>query len=106
MADKLYARLTEEGQSFWTAVYPLYMRREITRTNVRDLVHKGLVEARGNYRIVAQLFNMESTDYRRFLGFLRKHDCQLSFKEYRGAASSSRVDATGDNEASASIAAL
>jgi len=105
-ADKLYARLTEEGQSFWTAVYPLYMRREITRSNVRELVHKGLVEARGNYRIVAQLFNMKSSDYRRFLGFLRKHDCQLPFKEYRGAASSSRVDATGDNEAPASIAAL
>jgi hypothetical protein len=59
------------------------MRREITRDNVRELVRKGLEEARGNYRIVAKLFNMEPGDYKRFLNFLRKHDCQLPFKEYR-----------------------
>ena len=82
------------------------MRRDITRSNVRDLVHKGLVEARGNYKIVAQLFNMESSDYRRFLGFLRKHDCQLPFKQYREAASSSRVDATVDDAAAETIATL
>ncbi len=83
MADELLRKLREDGESFWTAVYPLYMNREITRGNVRDLVHKGLEEARGNYKIVLRLFNMESTDYKRFLNFLRKHDCQLPFKEYR-----------------------
>jgi transcriptional regulator with PAS, ATPase and Fis domain len=83
LADELFKKLIEERESFWTTVYPLYMNREITRGNVRDLVHKGLEEARGNYKIVLRLFNMESTDYKRFLNFLRKHDCQLPFKEYR-----------------------
>jgi transcriptional regulator with PAS, ATPase and Fis domain len=83
VADELFKKLTEERESFWTAVYPLYMNREITRANVRELVHKGLEEARGNYKIVLRLFNMESSDYKRFLNFLRKHDCQLPFKEYR-----------------------
>ena len=83
VADELYRRLLEERESFWTAVYPLYMQREITRGNVRDLVRKGLEEARGNYRGVARLFNMEQRDYKRFLNFLRKHDCQVPFKEYR-----------------------
>jgi len=83
VADDLYKKLVEERESFWTAVYPLYMQREITRGNVRDLVRKGLEDARGNYKIVAKLFNMESRDYKRFLNFLRKHDCQLPFKEYR-----------------------
>jgi transcriptional regulator with PAS, ATPase and Fis domain len=83
VADDLFKKLIEERESFWTAVYPLYMNREITRNNVRDLVHKGLEEARGNYKIVLRLFNMESRDYKRFLNFLRKHDCQLPFKEYR-----------------------
>ncbi|MEO6238918.1 MAG: hypothetical protein ABIQ52_18130, partial [Vicinamibacterales bacterium] len=83
VADDLYKKLTEERASFWTVVYPLYMQREITRGNVRDLVRKGLEDARGNYKIVAKLFNMESRDYKRFLNFLRKHDCQLPFKEYR-----------------------
>jgi hypothetical protein len=61
--------LVEGRESFWTAVYPLYMRREITRSNIRDVVRKGLEEARG--------------DYKKFLNFLRKHDCQLPSREFR-----------------------
>ena len=83
VVDDLYNRLTSDRECFWTAVYPLYMQREITRTHVRDLVQKGLEEARGNYKIMVQLFNMEAADYKKFLNFLRKHQCQLPFKEYR-----------------------
>ena len=83
VADELYKRMTEQGESFWTTVYPLFMGREITRSNVRDLIALGLQETRGNYKIVARIFNMEQRDYKRFLNFLRKHDCQIPFKEYR-----------------------
>jgi two-component system NtrC family response regulator len=83
VADDLFAKLVDQRESFWTAVYPLYMNREITKGNMRDLIHRGLAEARGNYKIVLRLFNMEATDYKRFLNFLRKHECQLPFKEYR-----------------------
>jgi hypothetical protein len=82
IADDLYVRLVA-GESFWTAVYPLYMHREMTRTNMRDLVRRGLQESRGNYKIMVRLFNMERDDYKRFLNFLRKHDCLLPFKEFR-----------------------
>jgi len=37
----------------------------------------------GNYRVMTQLFNMPSGDYKRFLSFLRKHDCGLSFRPFR-----------------------
>jgi len=83
VADDLFERLTHDRESFWSTVYPLYMRREITRGQVREVVRKGLTEARGNYKIVARLFNMEPQDYKRFLNFLRKHECQLPFKDYR-----------------------
>jgi transcriptional regulator with PAS, ATPase and Fis domain len=83
VADDLYKRLIAEGKSFWTVVYPLYMQREITRADVRAVVRRGLQDARGNYKIVARLFNLEAGDYKRFLNFLRKHECQLPFKEYR-----------------------
>jgi transcriptional regulator with PAS, ATPase and Fis domain len=83
VADDLYERITNERQSFWTTVYPLFMQREITRAAVRDVVRRGLQDARGNYKIVARKFNMESEDYKRFLNFLRKHHCQPSFKEFR-----------------------
>jgi transcriptional regulator with PAS, ATPase and Fis domain len=83
VADDLFKKLIEQRESFWTAVYPMYMQRDITRGHVRDVVRKGLAEARGNYKIVARLFNMEPVDYKRFLNFLRKHDCQVPFREYR-----------------------
>lgn len=82
IADDLFRRV-KEGESFWTSVYPLYMQREITKGNVREVVRRGLEEARGNYKIVARMFNMGNEDYKRFLNFLRKHDCQLPFKEFR-----------------------
>jgi transcriptional regulator with GAF, ATPase, and Fis domain len=83
VADELLKRMLVNKESFWTAVYPLYMQREITRGNLRELVSKGLEEAKGNYKIVTKLFNMEPADYKRFLNFLRKHDCQLPFRDYR-----------------------
>lgn len=83
VSDDLYERLVEQRESFWSTVYPMYMAREITRANVRDVVRRGLEEARGNYKVVARIFNMETREYKRFLNFLRKHDCQLPFKEFR-----------------------
>jgi len=83
IADDLYKRLVVGKESFWTVVYPLFMDREITRSNVREIVRRGLEESRGNYKIVARIFNMDPRDYKRFLNFLRKHDCQIPFKEYR-----------------------
>jgi transcriptional regulator with GAF, ATPase, and Fis domain len=95
VADDLYKRLVVNQESFWTVVYPLYMKREITRHNVRDVVGKGLEAARGNYKIVAQLFNMDPEDYKKFLNFLRKHDCHLSFKEFRTEQPRDRAAAAG-----------
>ncbi|MFN7917509.1 MAG: sigma-54 dependent transcriptional regulator [Vicinamibacterales bacterium] len=83
IADELYRQMKEERLSFWAAVYPLYLQRDITRGNIRDLVRKGLEESRGNYKIVARLFNLEEREYKRFLNFLRKNDCQLPFRDYR-----------------------
>ncbi len=83
VADDLYKRMVEHGESFWTAVYPLYMQREITRGNLRELVSKALEQSRGSYKIATKLFNMHPSDYKRFLNFLRKHECQLPYREYR-----------------------
>jgi DNA-binding NtrC family response regulator len=83
VADDLYGRMSEHKESFWTAVYPLYMQREISRSNLRALVSKGLAETKGSYKIMTRLFNMEERDYKRFLNFLRKHECQLPFRDFR-----------------------
>ena len=92
IADDLVKRMLTNGDSFWDLVYPIYMRRDITRSDLRLIVQKGLEEARGSYKIVSRLFNMQEHDYKRFLNFLRKHDCQIPFKKYRRIAESATSD--------------
>jgi DNA-binding NtrC family response regulator len=83
VADDLCTRMFGHQESFWTTVYPSFMDREITRANVREIVQRGLEEARGQYKIVVRLFNMAPQDYKRFLNFLQKHDCNVPFQDYR-----------------------
>ena len=58
VADQLYSRLVKDRESFWTVVYPLYMNREITKNQMKDLIEKGLTESKGNYKIVTRLFDV------------------------------------------------
>jgi transcriptional regulator with GAF, ATPase, and Fis domain len=89
-AEELVARMLKQGESFWSAVYPLFMARDLTRNDLRQIVQSGLEQTRGNYRSLVELFNMPTSDYKRFLSFLRKHDCHLPFQRFRS------VSAAGD----------
>ena len=80
---ELFDRIVSRGESFWSAVYEPFMTRDLTRADVRVVVTAGLQQTRGNYKMLVEFFNMAPQDYKRFLNFLRKHDCQLPFKEYR-----------------------
>jgi transcriptional regulator with GAF, ATPase, and Fis domain len=82
-ADELTTSMLKGGESFWAAVYPLFMARDLTRTDLRRIVQTGLEHTNGNYRSLVQLFNMPGEDYKRFLSFLRKHDCHLPFQRFR-----------------------
>jgi len=84
-ADELAALMFTQGESFWSAVYPVFMSRDLTRTDLRKIIQMGLEATNGNYRSLVQLFNMPTEDYKRFLSFLRKHDCHLPFQRFRAA---------------------
>jgi DNA-binding NtrC family response regulator len=85
VADELYRALTEGGYSFWEHIHPLFLNRDITRHDIRELVRRGLSASRGNYRTLLQLFNIPARDYKRFLNFLSTHDCRADFREFRNA---------------------
>ena len=80
IADELYEALVSAGYSFWDHVQPLFLARDITRQDLRELVHLGLANARGSYTGLLTLFGIESTDYQRFLKFLAAHDCIVDFR--------------------------
>lgn len=89
--EELTARMLRDGESFWSTVYPMFMSRDLTRNDLRRIVQTGLETTNGNYRLLVQLFNMPLEDYKRFLGFLRKHDCHLPFQRFRTVPSRLRT---------------
>jgi transcriptional regulator with GAF, ATPase, and Fis domain len=84
-ADELAELMLKGGESFWSAVFPQFKARDLTRADLRRIVQLGLENANGNYRLLVRLFNMPNEDYKRFLSFLRKHDCHLPFQRFRSA---------------------
>jgi transcriptional regulator with GAF, ATPase, and Fis domain len=86
VAETCYRRLISGRESFWDVVYEPFMLRDLTRETVRGIVTRGLEQTKGNYRLVAELFNLPSSDYKRFLSFLQKYDCQMPFQKFRMAA--------------------
>jgi transcriptional regulator with PAS, ATPase and Fis domain len=85
VADELYQALVHGGYSFWEHIHPLFLSRDITRHDMRELVRRGLSASRGSYRTLLQLFGIPPSDYKRFLNFLSTHDCRADFREFRNA---------------------
>jgi hypothetical protein len=79
----LYERLVNHGESFWSAVYEPFAAHDLTRDDLRTILRLGLEHTRGSYKQLVQLFNMAPEDYKRFLNFLRKHQCHMPFQRFR-----------------------
>jgi transcriptional regulator with PAS, ATPase and Fis domain len=92
VADDLYEAVVKQGKPFWDYVYPMFLSRDITRQDLRDLVRRGLKESRGRYKDLLTLFGMTSRDYRRFMNFLAAHECGVSFREFRGPSAPAETD--------------
>ena len=66
----------------------MFLARDITRHDLRELVRRGLRESRGRYKSMLTLFGMPISDYRRFMNFLAAHGCGVGVREFREAAGS------------------
>ena len=86
VADQLFEALAQGQYTFWKHVHPLFLNRDLTRHDLRELIRRGLAETHGNYRGVLTLFGMESSDYHRFHNFLAAHGCKVDFRDFRRAA--------------------
>ena len=100
--EVVFDRMVNQRESFWSAVYPGFMARDLTRNDLRFIVRRGLEETSGSYKMLVELLNMKPTDYKRFLNFLRKHECHVPFERFRTAGLRRRARAD-DAFASASL---
>ena len=88
-ADAVYRRMVERRLSFWTEVYEPFVRHDLTRDTLRRIIQRGLRQSQGRYHELAPLFNMTRGDYKRFITFLRKHDCLVAHDAARDTAAES-----------------
>src|SRR5204863_8223566 len=58
VADELYQAIVHGGYSFWRHIHPLFLNRDITRHDVRELVRRALSTTRGSYRATLELFRI------------------------------------------------
>jgi transcriptional regulator with PAS, ATPase and Fis domain len=77
-ADRAWEQMVRDGQTFWTAVHDVFMDHELTKTDVRQIVRRGLHQTQGSYRQLTELFHMTPREYRRFLAFLHQHGCHIA----------------------------
>ena len=84
-ADAAWNEMVVNGKSFWASVHPLFIERELTKTDLRQIIRRGLEQTQGSYRKLIEVFNMLPGDYKRFLAFLYQHDCHLAFHPFREA---------------------
>lgn len=70
-------------ENFWESVARPYANRQITRTCVENVVRRGLQQVNGSYTQLIRLFNLPDSDYKRFMDFLRRHRCNVDYRQYR-----------------------
>lgn len=90
--DVMFERMTVRKESFWDVVYVPFMQRDLTRDDLRSIIRRGLEDSRGSYKLLVELFNLPPGDYKRFLNFLRKHDCHMPFQRFRCLPGTLRED--------------
>jgi DNA-binding NtrC family response regulator len=80
--EQMFNRMVQDGETFWDVVYEPFMRRDLTRDDLRMLVARALELTRGSYKALAQLFNVPN-DHKRLLNFLRKYQCFIAIQDLR-----------------------
>lgn len=84
-AEVLFDRMTLGRESFWEVIYEPFMARDITRQDLRAVITRGLEQTGGDYKLLAQLFNIDVSEHKRVVAFLRKYDCHMPFHRFRAA---------------------
>jgi hypothetical protein len=94
LADDLYDSLVSGRCDFWGHLQTLFINRDMTREDLREVIRRGLRATGGSYRALLPLFGIDGLDYKRFLNFLSAHDCRVDYREYRPGGSAYASPAT------------
>ncbi len=72
----IHLRLSRGNADFWALVHAPFLDRDLSRSDIRQLLTMGLNDSGGSYRRLLELWAIPATDYKRFMGFLHHHRLQ------------------------------
>jgi transcriptional regulator with PAS, ATPase and Fis domain len=73
--DQIQAEL-KSGKSFWMVVKEPFLKRDLNRYEVKCIISKALLETNGKYVDTLPYFNIDHSEYKRFMKFLHKNRLQ------------------------------
>ncbi len=82
LAD-LVERMVDGQADFWDDVRDVYLRRDLTRDDLRQIVSLGLEACGGSYQRLVHYFGLPREEYKKFLSFLSNHGCKVDFRPFR-----------------------
>ena len=83
MLAGLVERMVDGHADFWDDVRDVYLRRDLTRDDLRQIVSLGLEACGGSYQRLVHYFGLPREDYKKFLSFLSNHGCKVDFRPFR-----------------------
>lgn len=104
VSHDLYDALVSGKYEFWNHVQTLFMNRDITRHDLREVIRSGLRTTGGSYRGLLALFHIDPLDYKRFLNFLGAHDLRVDYREYRPGAAARPASTSSSDPLTTSLA--
>jgi transcriptional regulator with PAS, ATPase and Fis domain len=70
--DQIWHALTSGG-TFWEVVKKPFLKRDLNRCEVKEIINRGLTPAQGKYKSLIKIFNLSDEDYHKFMTFLREY---------------------------------
>lgn len=67
----------KDGESFWDVVKTPYLKRDLNRDQVKEIIQKGLDLTDGKYAGLLPIFNIKKFDYMTFMSFLKNNDLKV-----------------------------
>ncbi|RFT16783.1 MAG: sigma-54-dependent transcriptional regulator [Candidatus Saccharicenans subterraneus] len=72
-----FEEMTKGRLSFWEVVHKRYLKHEISRDELKDIIIKGLEKSGWSFKRLLTLFNIKKADYKKFLNFLQGQGIKL-----------------------------
>lgn len=76
ITEELFRKIIKEKMSFWEVVHKPFLKRELNKREVKEIISMGLVKSNGCYKKLLPIFNIGSRkrDYKRFMDIIRIHE--------------------------------